>query len=48
MESISEMQLAHLTYARFGHELETDVQGQTKWCNAKEAALRGKRIRRTA
>lgn len=48
MTSISEMQLAHLTYSRFGHELETDVQGQTKWCNAKEAALRGKRIRRTA
>lgn len=45
---LSEMQLAHLTYARFGEELDTDVQGQCKNCNQAEAALRGKRIRRSA
>lgn len=48
LESISDMQLAHLTYARFGKELDEDVQGQCKQCNQTEAALRGKRIRRTA
>jgi hypothetical protein len=48
LESISDMQLAHLTYARFGKELDTDVQGQCRQCNESEAALRGKRIRRTA
>lgn len=45
---MSEMQLAHLTYARFGKELDSDVQGQCKQCNQTEAALRGKRIRRSA
>lgn len=41
-------QLGHLTYARFGHEWPEDVAIQHKWCNAREAALRGKRIRRSA
>lgn len=45
---LKEMQLAHLTYARFGHELDSDVEGQCKNCNQTEAALRGKRIRRSA
>lgn len=47
LESIADMQLAHLTYARFGKELDEDVQGQCKQCNQTEAALRGKRIVRT-
>lgn len=46
--SLSEAHLGHRTYARFGHELIEDVEIDCPRCNMEEAALRGKRIRRTA
>ena len=44
IEDFADMQLAHVSYARFGHELPEDVALNHKWCNSKEAALRGRRI----
>lgn len=48
IESLSGAHLGHRTYARFGHELIDDVEIDCPPCNTGEAALRGKRIRRTA
>lgn len=48
IETLSKAHLAHLTYARFGHELIEDVRINCPYCNTAEAALRGKRIRRSA
>lgn len=48
IQYFADMQLAHKTYARLGRELPEDVALNHRWCNSREAALRGKRIRRTA
>lgn len=48
IESLSKAHLGHRTYARFGHELIDDVEIDCPPCNTAEAALRGKRIRRSA
>lgn len=48
LPSLTDAHLGHRTYARFGHELIEDVEIDCPKCNQTEAALRGKRIRRTA